>query len=114
MHSPDLLRVTVQPLEDARLIRVAGELDMSSAPALEHELEAARDDAVTAVLDLSDVTFMDSTGLHLLLEASRSAGRADWSLLIVRPSKAVQRLIEISHTRGLLTLVEPTAERSFA
>jgi anti-sigma B factor antagonist len=114
MHSPDLLRVTVQPLEDARLIRAAGELDMSSAPTLKHRLDAARDEAVTAVLDLSEVTFVDSTGLQLLLEASRSAGRADWSLFTVRPSAAVRRLIEISRTGDLLALVEPTAERSFA
>jgi anti-sigma B factor antagonist len=114
MHSPDLLRVTVQPLEDARLIRAAGELDMSTAPTLKHELEAARDEAVTAVLDLSDVTFIDSTGLHLLLNASRSAGRTDWSLFIVRPSTVVQRLIEISRTRDLLALVPPTAEPTFA
>lgn len=114
MHSPDLLRVTVQPLEDARLIRAAGELDMSSAPALRNELEAARDEAVTALLDLSEVTFIDSTGLHLLLEASRSAGDSDWSLFIVRPSTAVRRLIEISRTEDLLALVEPPVERSRA
>jgi anti-anti-sigma factor len=112
MYRSDLLRVTVEPLEDARLIRAAGELDMSSEPALRHELEAARDEAATALLDLSDVTFMDSTGLHLLLEASRSAGRTDWSFFIVRPSTAVRRLIEVSRTGDLLALVEPSAERS--
>jgi anti-sigma B factor antagonist len=114
MHSPDLLRVTVEPLEDARLIRAAGELDMSSTPTLRHELEAARHDAVTALLDLSAVTFIDSTGLHLLLEASRGAGRTDWSFFIVRSSTAVQRLIEITHTGDLLALVEPADGRSVA
>ena len=111
MHSPDLLRVTVEPLEDARLIRAAGELDMSSAPALRHELEAARDEAVTTLLDMAEVTFIDSTGLHLLLDASRSADGTDWSFFIVRPSTAVQRLIDVSGTRDLLALVEPAAGR---
>jgi anti-sigma B factor antagonist len=114
MHSPDILRVTVQQLDDARLIRAVGELDMSSTPTLRHELEAARHQSVTALLDMSDVTFIDSTGLHLLLEASRSTGRADWSFFIVRPSTAVERLIEISGTRDRLALVEPAAERSLA
>jgi anti-sigma B factor antagonist len=111
MGSPDLLRVTVEPLEDARLIRAAGELDMSNAPALRHELEAACDDAVTTLLDMAEVTFIDSTGLHLLLDASRSADRNDWSFFIVRPSAAVQRLIDVTHTRDLLVLVEPAAGR---
>lgn len=109
MHSPDLLRVTVERVEDARLIRAAGELDMSSAPALRLELEAARIEAVTALLDMAEVTFIDSTGLHLLLDASRSADGNDWSFFIVRPSKPVQRLIDVSGTRDLLALVEPSA-----
>jgi anti-anti-sigma factor len=111
MHSPDLLRITIEPLEDARLIRAVGELDMSSAPALRHELEVARDEAVTALLDMAEVTFIDSNGLHLLLDASRSAERTDWSFFIVRPSTAVQRLIDVSRTRDLLALVEPPAGR---
>jgi anti-sigma B factor antagonist len=114
MHSPDLLRVTVQPLEDARVIRAAGELDMSSVPALEHELDAARAEAVTALLDLSEVTFIDSSGLHLLLDASRKAGSNGGSFFIVRPSPAVRRLIELTRTRDLLALVEPAAERGSA
>jgi anti-sigma B factor antagonist len=109
MHSPDLLRVTVEPVEDARLIRAAGELDMSSAPALRHELDAARDEAVTTLLDMAEVTFIDSTGLHLLLDASGSADRNDWSFFIVRPSTIVQRLIDVTCTRHLLALVEPAA-----
>ena len=111
MHSPDLLRVTVEPLENARLIRAAGELDMSSAPALRHELDVARDEAVTALLDMAEVTFIDSTGLHLLLDASRSGDGTDWSFFIVRPSAAVQRLIDVSGTGDLLALVEPAAGR---
>jgi anti-sigma B factor antagonist len=111
MDSPDLLRVTVEPVEDARLIRAAGELDMSSAPALRHELEAARVEGVTALLDMAEVTFIDSTGLHLLLDASRSADGNDWTFFIVRPSAAVQRLIDVSGTRDLLALVEPAAGR---
>jgi anti-sigma B factor antagonist len=114
MHSPDLLRVTVEPLENARLIRATGELDMSSTPALRHELDAARDEGVTTLLDMADVTFIDSTGLHLLLDASRSGDGTDWSFFIVRPSAAVQRLIDVSGTGNLLALVEPAADRILA
>jgi len=114
MFSPELLRITVESLEDARLIRATGEIDLSTIAALRHEIDAARDDAPATLLDLSGVTFIDSTGLHLLLEASRDSARSDWGFFIVRPSDAVQRLIEVSRTADLLTLVEPTPERIVA
>jgi anti-anti-sigma factor len=107
----DLLRVTVEPLEDGRLIRAVGEVDLSTAAALRRELAAARLETDTVLLDLSDVTFIDSTGLHLLLEASHRSAVTDWSFFVVRPSEAVRRLIELSGTADLLTVVEPTGER---
>jgi anti-sigma B factor antagonist len=111
MPRPDLLHVTVEPLEDASLVRVAGEVDVTTIPRLRRELDAARDEGVTVLLDLSDVTFMDSTGLHLLLEASRDSAGSEWGFFILRPSHVVQRLIAVSHTADLLTLVDPAAER---
>lgn len=110
MPNPDVLRVTVEPLEDGRLIRAVGEVDLSTAPALRRELEAARVEADTVLLDLSDVTFIDSTGLHLLLDASHGSAVTDWSFFLVRPSEAVRRLIELSGTADLLTLVDPAGE----
>jgi anti-anti-sigma factor len=110
-HHNDLLRLTIEPLEDACLIRAAGEIDLSSVAALRRELDAARAEAFTVLLDLSGVTFIDSSGLHLLLEASRSSALSDWGFFVVRPSDVVQRLIQVSGTEDLLTMVDPTAER---
>jgi anti-anti-sigma factor len=110
MRSP-VLTITVEPLEEARLIRAAGELDVSTAPTLGQELWTARDQGVTAVLDLADVTSFDSTGLQLLLEASRMSAANGWAFFIARPSNVVQRLIEVSRTGELLALVEPPATR---
>jgi anti-anti-sigma factor len=101
-----LLRVTVEPLEDARLIRAAGEIDLSNVAALRRELDAARMEAVTVLLDLSGVTFIDSSGLHLLLRASDSSAGSDWGFFVVRPSESVLRLIELSGTAEVLTVVD--------
>jgi len=106
MHSPDLLRVTTEELEHARVIRPAGEVELNTARVLRHELDTARNEAATTLLDLSDVTFMDSTGLQLLLEASRRSAESEWIFLMVRPSEPVRRLIELSRTEDLLTLVD--------
>ncbi len=77
MSDPDLLLVSAEPLEDAIIVRATGEIDMSTMALLRRELDMARGEAATALLDLSGVTFIDSTGLHLLLEASRSSAVSD-------------------------------------
>jgi len=111
MPVPDLFRVTAQPVEDAILVSATGEIDMSTVDVLESELTMAREEGSTALLDLSGVTFIDSTGLHLLLEASHSSAVSDWGFFIVRPSEAVQRLIEVSGTADRIMVVDPRAER---
>jgi anti-anti-sigma factor len=107
----DLLRVTSEPLDDARLVRAAGEIDVSTVAALRSEVDAAREEGATVLLDLSGVTFIDSSGLHLLLEASQSSAVSDWAFFVVQPSEVVQRLIKVTGTADMLTMVDPTAER---
>ena len=71
---------------------VVGEIDAHSAPALAAALEESTAD--TIVVDMSGVTFMDSSGLRVLLAlAERSGGR---SLQIAQPSRPIMRLFEIS------------------
>jgi anti-anti-sigma factor len=108
MPVPDLFHVSSEPLEDAIIVRATGEVDMSTIEVLRHELDTARAEAATALLDLSEVTFMDSTGLHLLLEASHTSAVSDWGFFLVRP---VQRLIDVSGTADLIMVVDPRAER---
>jgi anti-sigma B factor antagonist len=107
VRSIAVCKVTVEPLEDACVIRVAGELDASTAERLRAPLDAARADGLTTLVDLAGVTFIDSSGLRVLLEAARASDEHEWAWFIVRPSAAVLRLLELSGTAGLLPLVAP-------
>jgi anti-sigma B factor antagonist len=100
-----VFHVTVEPVEDACVIRAVGEVDMSTVDRLRAPLEAARRDGVTALLDLSGVTFIDSTGLHVMLDAARASEEAGWAWFLVRPSVPVRRLLELTGTERLLPLV---------
>jgi anti-anti-sigma factor len=111
MPVSDLLHLTAEPLDDGIIVRATGEIDLSNVDLLRRQLGTAREQATTVLLDLSGVTFIDSTGLHLLLEASHSSVASDWGFYVVRPSRVVQRLIEVSGTADLLTIVDPSAER---
>ncbi len=104
------LRVTLEPLEDACLIRVAGEIDYGNADHLRRQLDDARAEGDTTLLDLAHVEFMDSAGLEVLLEASRAVEPETWPFFIVRPSRAVQRLVDATGTAGRLALVHVEEE----
>jgi anti-sigma B factor antagonist len=110
MPVPDL-HVTTEPMEDAIVVRATGEIDMSTVDVLRRELDAARAEDATALLNLSGVTFIDSTGLHLLLDASHRSAVSDWGFFVGRPSEAVRRLLDLSGTSDLVMVVDPDAER---
>jgi anti-sigma B factor antagonist len=105
MSSRPIFHVTVESLEDACMIRAVGEIDMGTVDRLRSALDGARADCVTALVDLSEVSFIDSTGLHVLLEAALSAADSDWELFLVRPSARVRRLVEVTGTGPLLPIV---------
>jgi anti-sigma B factor antagonist len=106
------LIVTIEPLEEACLIRASGELDRSTADRLSSALDAARADGVTTLLDLSAVSFIDSAGLRALLRSARDVDTHHWGCFIVRASSVVRRLVEVSGTTSRLPLVaSPGSER---
>lgn len=91
-------------LADGRLlIRCDGELDLASGPTLDRALRQARSDRRSVLLDLSALTFMDSTGLNLLVQAARRARAEDWEFLI-HPELAAEprRVLEVCGLLGSL------------
>jgi anti-sigma B factor antagonist len=91
--------VEVQELNgDVRSFNLNGELDHATAPELREPLDAAIDRGVRAVLiDLSDCSFIDSTGLSVLVHArSRLLDDGDGQLEICCPDPQVRRLLEIT------------------
>ncbi len=76
-------------------LQVAGELDAYTAGALE-ELLAGHGTTGDVRVDLSGVTFIDSTGIRAIVRADNDLRAADRSLVIVAPSAAVMRLLELT------------------
>jgi stage II sporulation protein AA (anti-sigma F factor antagonist) len=74
---------------DVAWVQIAGELDIATAPALEQTLRDAELRARMVVLDLRELTFTDSCGVHVIMKASMRADRAGRRLVLVRgPSQA--------------------------
>src|SRR5829696_5411669 len=89
--------LTEEPLPGGLVLAVSGELDLATAPAVRERLGAAVDSGVTRiVVDLRDVTFMDSIGLAAVVHA-RSRLLADGRLaLVVAPGSYAELVLEIT------------------
>jgi anti-anti-sigma factor len=83
----------------------SGELDLATAPRLESELQrAVGAGAEHVVVDLSQVGFLDSTGLRMFLALSERAQSEGWVLTLTAPSQAVRSILEITGSSESLPL----------
>lgn len=103
----DELTLTSERDGGGHVIRVFGELDVASAGILEEELERVEvGDARPITVDLSGLTFMDSTGIRLLIAAhARSRSDPD-RLRLRRGPHAVHRVFELSGVDDVLPFVD--------
>jgi len=76
------------------LLHLAGELDLASAPTLERALEAPIEQGGVIGLDVAELTFMDSTGIKVLVHARRLLGERG-RVVLFEPTSAVRRVIQI-------------------
>jgi anti-anti-sigma factor len=94
-----------------------GELDLATAPLLERVFDAVlrEDDAEPIIVDLRELSFMDSTGIHLLLRMQAACEGAD-RLRIINGSRPVERVLDVSGVRGRLPIIsgdrEPVTRQS--
>ncbi|MCP2342809.1 STAS domain-containing protein [Actinomadura rupiterrae] len=94
------LRLRVSPQTEGHLVTVAGELDLATAPALHHCLRQLLEEPGTQItVDLSEVEFIDGSGLAVLLHAERQARTRRRSLLLLTPAPRVQRLLQVTRTK---------------
>ena len=88
-------------------IRADGELDIASAPRLKRTLRDAIESARSVVLDLRGLTFIDSTGIHVLIETDAQARRAGRRLTLVRGAAHIERVFELVGLSDRLEIVDP-------
>ena len=91
------LAVERSQVDGYELLAVQGELDIATAPRMIAAFnEAFANLAHPLVVDLSDVDFMDSTGLALLMNAYRRVKRGGQGFAIVCPGGPISRVFEIA------------------
>ena len=99
--------VLVSTNGDRATVALRGELDLSGVDRARQAIEQAEDtNAPLLVLDLSELDFIDSTGLEVMLRAARRAHDDGRRLIVARPSRYVRRLLELTAIDQSLDIVD--------
>ena len=92
------------------VLAVSGEIDLDSAPRVADAIEDALDGAALELwLDFSATRFMDSTGIHLLLETQERIRGQSRTLALICPAGPVRRVLELTGVAQQLPLFEDGA-----
>jgi anti-sigma B factor antagonist len=83
---------------DGWVFALYGELDLASSPQLEDELLQAESNGGRVIIDLSELEFMDSAGLHALLRAHRRCSENGGRMSLRRGPRQVHQLFELTGT----------------
>ncbi len=97
------------------VIRLPQNLTMANAPAYRHAIRDVIDEGRDRlVMDMSDVAFVDSSGLSVLISALKAARKVGGDVALAGPSAEVQALIELTRLHHLFEIFadEPAAVRS--
>jgi anti-anti-sigma factor len=86
--------------EDTVWVHVAGELDIVTKPRLTRVLREAQLEAPVVVLDLREITFMDSSGVHVIVDATIRARLAGHRLVVLRGAPNVDRMFALTGSFG--------------
>lgn len=99
--------VTVTTDGDRATVKLRGELDMAGVDrAREAIAQAEAAPASLLILDVSELDFIDSTGLEVILRAARRAHDDGRRLIVQRPSRYVRRLLAMTAIDQSLDVVE--------
>ncbi|MFC8587364.1 STAS domain-containing protein [Streptomyces sp. NPDC057217] len=107
----DRLSATPRTVGGVRVVTLRGEIDHTTRDVLEHALLERNGTAepLRVVADLEGVTFLDSSGLNVLISVNRQVGEAGGRLRIAAAQQAVQRVLTLV---GVDTVIDcrPTLE----
>jgi anti-sigma B factor antagonist len=90
------VNVDIEQRDATTVVTVSGDLDLASAPSLDESLRRSEDGTHTMLLDLRGLTFMDSSGLRVILAADARARSRGGRLVLVAGPPGVQRVFQLT------------------
>jgi anti-anti-sigma factor len=107
-----LFTVRTEPRENGAVVIAGGEIDLATSPRLRAALLEPEAHAASVVLDLREVTFIDSSGLGVIVgQQKRAQERGEQFAVAVGGAAAVQRILELSGLAKVLDVVSDPQDR---
>jgi anti-anti-sigma factor len=98
-------RIDEDRRDGAVVLRLRGELDLASADAVAQRLDALAAAGDAVVLDVDRLSFMDSSGLRVVLQAAETSRTSDWSFSLTAGSEQVRNLFASAGVTDRLPIV---------
>jgi anti-anti-sigma factor len=96
------VRVTIDTVWGHALVAIQGELDLSNVGDTEQTIDAAiAEHGPHLIVNMADLTFMDSTGLSVLVRVLKRARAKGGEVALVRPQGRVRRLLTVTGLLGV-------------
>jgi len=104
----ELASIEVTDLDGARLVRVAGEIDLSNARTVMEAIgDAAMGDVAVVVVDLSGTVYLDSAGIAMIFRLAERMGYSRQQLRLVVPAEApIRKVLELTNLPTVIPVQE--------
>lgn len=104
------LQISTAIADGNLVVTVHGEVDMDSSPRLLAAIQAGMGQGRTQVVDLAGVSYIDSSGIAVLVQGLRAAKKRGLEFRLREPSKQVTAVLRLAHLLQLFTIDDPGAK----
>jgi anti-sigma B factor antagonist len=112
MIMPPQFEIQSEMAQGTGRLVVSGELDLATVPRLSAEADALLGQSPRhLILDLSRMTFVDSSGLSLFIALNDRAAHEDWTLSLTKPSGRAFSVFSITGTDEHLPFIDDQSQR---
>jgi anti-anti-sigma factor len=112
MSFDPLFKVHYEPRDGGVVVIASGEIDLATSPELRQALLDPQAQAKTVVLDLRAVTFIDSSGLGVIVgQQKRARETGDGFAVVIAGASAVERILVLSGLVKVLDIIGDPSER---
>jgi len=101
---------TAKQFADHVLLTVVGDVDLAAHGRFQADVEEAWDGSSDLIIDCSQVTFLDSMGLRVLVHAMQRASTNSRVITLAAPSQPVLRVLELAGVKELFTVTGPVQD----
>lgn len=106
----DFLAIETEERQEGLVVHVSGEVDLANVERFKAAIQPAFSNRRNVILDVGNLRYIDSTGLHVLIDAHQRLQKHDCRLFVAGASPGIAKVMRILHLDRLMPLVSSVDE----